>query len=79
MTAKPKEADYSNLFKKVAPPEKKQAEDKPKKPRQVSFYIPDLAFIQLKTLAAEERTTQQALILDGLNEVFKKHGKPPIA
>ena len=47
MTAKPKEADLSDFFKKKAP-EKKQAEDKPKKPRQVSFYIPDLAFIQLK-------------------------------
>jgi hypothetical protein len=78
MAAKPQEADVSNLFKRVVP-EKKQADAKAKKPRQVSFYIPDLAFIQLKTLAAEERTTQQALILDGLNEVFKKHGKPPIA
>jgi hypothetical protein len=34
---------------------------------------------QLKTLAAEQGLTQQKLVAEGLNMVFVKYGKPPIA
>ena len=34
---------------------------------------------QLKILAAEQRTTVLALMCEGLNSVFAKHGKPEIA
>ena len=80
MTAKPNKADFGQVFA-TNPSEKKQVDIKPKetRPRQVSFYIPGLAQIQLKILAIQARTTQQALILDGINEVFKKHGLPTIA
>jgi hypothetical protein len=43
-----------------------------------SWHDPAVA-TQLKMLAAEQRTTQQKLIEDGLNAVFKKYGKPEIA
>ena len=33
----------------------------------------------LKGLAVELDTTVKALVLDGINEVFRRHGKPPIA
>lgn len=35
--------------------------------------------IALKVLAAEERTTLQALLAEGINTVFAKRGKPEIA
>ena len=35
--------------------------------------------IQLKVTAAEERTTVQALLAEGMNMVFAKRGKPEIA
>lgn len=34
---------------------------------------------QLRVLAAEEDTTQQHLMGEALNLLFRKHGKPPIA
>jgi hypothetical protein len=33
----------------------------------------------LKGLAVELDTTVKSLVLDGINEVFRKNGKPPIA
>lgn len=33
----------------------------------------------LKVIAAEERTTVQALLAEGINTVFSKRGKPEIA
>lgn len=35
--------------------------------------------IALKVIAAENRTTVQALLAEGINCVFAKHGKPEIA
>jgi hypothetical protein len=43
------------------------------------FYVPVSARVQLKKLAAELQTTNQDLLTEGLNEVFRKHGLPPIA
>ena len=34
---------------------------------------------QVKVLAAERGTTVQALVCEGLNTVFAKHGRPEIA
>jgi hypothetical protein len=34
---------------------------------------------QLKLIAVEQRTTQQALLTDALNTVFARYGKPEIA
>lgn len=43
------------------------------------LYVPVSARVQLKKLAAELQTTNQDLLTEGLNEVFRKHGLPPIA
>lgn len=37
------------------------------------------AWKQLRVLAAEQETTNRALIIEGLNLVFEKYNKPPIA
>jgi hypothetical protein len=34
---------------------------------------------QLKQIALEEGTTVQALVAEGINDVFRRRGKPPIA
>jgi hypothetical protein len=47
--------------------------------RQIAgFFSPECAK-QLRMLAAEQDTTVQELLKEGLNLVFHKHGKAPIA
>jgi hypothetical protein len=41
-------------------------------------FAPEVS-VMLKVIAAEERTTIQALLADALNTIFAKHGKPEIA
>lgn len=65
-------------------PEKVDAATQGKRPdrvgkRQTIFHIPDAAKKQLAILAIETETTQQALLSEALNDLFKKHGKQPIA
>ena len=43
------------------------------------FWATGAARKQLRLLAAERDTTQQDLMTEGLNLVFKQYGKPPIA
>ncbi len=43
------------------------------------FWVSLAARKQLKVMAAEMDTTQQELMRIALNDLFKKHGKPPIA
>jgi hypothetical protein len=37
------------------------------------------AWRQLKMLAVERATTSHALLIEAVNALFQKHGKPPIA
>jgi hypothetical protein len=46
---------------------------------QLSTWQTPEAVRQLRILAAEESTTIQALMADGLNFLFAKYGKPQIA
>jgi PP-loop superfamily ATP-utilizing enzyme len=43
------------------------------------FWATEAARKQLRLLAAERDTTQQDLMTEALNLVFKQYGKPPIA
>jgi hypothetical protein len=43
------------------------------------FWMPAAAKKQLDYLTIEQETTQQALLTEALNDLFKKYGKPPIA
>jgi Antitoxin-like ribbon-helix-helix len=43
------------------------------------FWTTAAAKKQLRLLAATLDTTQQHLMTEALNDLFKKHGKPPIA
>ena len=46
---------------------------------QISSWQTPEAVRQLRILAAEEGTSMQALMAEGLNSVFAKYGKPQIA
>lgn len=46
---------------------------------QLSTWQTPEAVRQLRILAAEEGTTIQALMAEGLNYIFAKYGKPQIA
>jgi Antitoxin-like ribbon-helix-helix len=43
------------------------------------FWTTATAKKQLRLLAAEEETTQQALLTEALNALFRARGKPPVA
>lgn len=43
------------------------------------FQVPEAAKKQLAILAIETDKTQQALLSEALNDLFKKYGKQPIA
>jgi hypothetical protein len=43
------------------------------------FWTTAAAKRQLRMMAAEADTTQQDLMTQALNDLFRKHGKPPIA
>lgn len=43
------------------------------------FWMPEAAKRQLDMLRIEEDTTNQALMTEAINDLFRKYGKPPIA
>jgi hypothetical protein len=47
--------------------------------RQIAGFFSAECAKQLRVLAAEQDTTVQDLIREGLNLMFSAHGKPPIA
>ena len=59
---------------------KKQTRKAPRKQQTgiIMYQLPEVAQM-LRVLAAEQNKTQQALLAEGLNAVFTKYGKPPLA
>lgn len=47
--------------------------------RQINLRLNESAKKQLDVMAAEGDTTRQALIVEAINDFFRKCGKPPIA
>jgi hypothetical protein len=47
--------------------------------KQISGHLTPEAVKQLQRIAIDEETTIQALLAEGINEVFSKRGKPRIA
>ena len=72
----------SDIEEAAGAPKKRAAvrgrQDRSDKRQIAGFFSPECAK-QLRMLAAEQDTTVQELIRDGLNLMFQKHGKPPIA
>ena len=47
--------------------------------RAVTIYVDPAAHQQLRMLGIELEQSTQALVTEGINAVFERHGKPPIA
>jgi hypothetical protein len=47
--------------------------------RTVTIRMPPIVHDQLREMSFVSRRSQQALVMEGLNLLFEKHGKPPIA
>jgi hypothetical protein len=47
--------------------------------KKVTAALNPAAHKQLKALAVEKEETTEALLTEAINDLFKKHGKPPIA
>lgn len=65
----------------VAPrPETTGGQKKPKRGKHlISGLFEEPAYRQFTTLAAELGLQRQGLLREALNDIFVKHGKPPIA
>ena len=61
------------------PPGRPVFQKSDQKKKYIIWLASEEAHLQLKTLAAEERTTILALMNEALNDLFQKHGKPRIA
>lgn len=80
--SKAKRQTLGKMFDSV--PEDKAIEIIEKRPDRVGkkatlFQLPIAAKKQLAFLAIERETTQQALLSEALNDLFKKYEKQPIA
>ena len=78
--------DSGKSFKEIlAPPVSTQPEQASQSPstendqRQVNLRLSSAAKKQLDMMAVELDTTRQALIEEAINELFRRHNKPPIA
>jgi hypothetical protein len=47
--------------------------------RTLTLRLPPVVHDQLREMAFTSRRSQHALLLEALNDLFQKHGKPPIA
>ena len=48
-------------------------------PRTLTLRLKPMVHDQLREMAFTSRVSQHALLLEALNDLFQKHGKPPIA
>ena len=65
-----KEAPAGNRARSTGPRRGKKA---------APFWMPEAAKRQLDLLRLEKDTTTQALLTEAVNDLFRKHDKPPIA
>jgi hypothetical protein len=75
--ARPQGAEIVSLA--LAPPAPKQAATLKQRARQMSVYLEPPVYDQLRDLAYAERTKMHALMLEGLELLFKQRGARSIA
>jgi len=77
MTKKPTTLD-AVMAKKAAAPPRVSAEPTGES-RTLTLRLPPQVHDQLREMAFTSRRSQHSLLLEGLNLLFERHGKPPIA
>ena len=77
LAARPQGAEIVSLT--LAPPAPKQAATLKQRARQMSVYLEPPVYDQLRDLAYAARTKMHALMLEGLDLLFKQRGAQSIA
>ena len=79
--SKPQQNAFNKaIFNEGSKPPKAESINKAEEtPRQVNLRLNETAKKQLDIMAAESDTTRQSLIIEAINDFFKKYSKPPIA
>lgn len=76
---RPQKADISNIFSTETKPKTASKVAAGDKKKQTIFHMPEMAKKQFDHLSIEIGKTKQALMAEAINDLFIKHGKPPIA
>jgi hypothetical protein len=76
MTKKPTSLSAAMAKKPTAAPE---PEPKDGETRTITMRLKPVVHDQLREMAFTSRKSQHSLLLEALNDLFQKHGKPPIA
>jgi predicted HicB family RNase H-like nuclease len=78
MTRKP--TSLSDVMaKKSAAPLPPAANPSGGETRTLTLRLPPIVHDQLREMAFVSRKSQHSLLMEALNDLFQKHGKPPIA
>jgi hypothetical protein len=77
-TPKPQAATLGAPEAPAEPTTARAAKTDPRR-KGLTLRLSEPAWKQLKILAVQEGRHAHDLIIDGVNAVFEKHGKPPIA
>jgi hypothetical protein len=77
MTRKPTKLSDVMAKKSAAPPP--PADVAGNETRTLTLRLPPIVHDQLREMAYTSRRSQHSLLMEGLNDLFQKHGKPPIA
>jgi hypothetical protein len=77
MTRKPTSLSDVMAKKSAAPPP--AAPPAGGETRTLTLRLPPIVHDQLREMAFVSRKSQHSLLMEALNDLFQKHGKPPIA
>jgi hypothetical protein len=77
MTRKPTSLSDVMAKKSAAPPP--VATPAGGETRTLTLRLPPIVHDQLREMAFVSRKSQHSLLMEALNDLFQKHGKPPIA
>jgi hypothetical protein len=77
MTRKPTSLSAVMAKKSAAPPP--VATPSGSETRTLTLRLPPIVHDQLREMAFTARKSQHSLLMEALNDLFQKHGKPPIA
>ena len=73
IAGRPQLPGSDQIAPKVPPPPSRQGK------KGLTIWLDPAVIRALKQLAAETDRTQESLVREALNQLFKDHGKPPIA
>jgi predicted HicB family RNase H-like nuclease len=77
MTKKP--TSLSDVMARKPAAAAPEPEEKGGETRTITMRLKPMVHDQLREMAFTSRKSQHSLLLEALNDLFQKHGKPPIA